>query len=385
MSGDPEQDYFADGMVEEIITVLSRFKSLFVIARNSSFTYKGQAVDIKQVGRELGVRYVLEGSVRKAAGRIRITGQLVQADTGTHIWADRYDGDLADIFQLQDKVALDVVSTITSKLEAAEMDRARRKPTATLDAYDYLLRGMASAYRLTSEATSDALKLFYKAIELAPDFALAHGWAAICYMWRSGSGWMTDRSQETAEAVRMARRAIELDKDDALTLSWAGMTLTTLGVDFDYGATLLERALALNPNLMQAWFAIGWVRIWNSQPEPAIEAFAHAMRLSPLDHFSFTMQQGVAFGHFLAGRYDEASTFAEKSLWVYQDRPSGLRLMAASHALAGRLEEARNAMALARRLDPALRVSDIKHWIRFRRADDLARYEEALRKAGLPE
>jgi adenylate cyclase len=385
MSGDPEQEYFADGMVEEIITVLSRFKSLFVIARNSSFTYKGQAVDIKQVGRELGVRYVLEGSVRKAAGRLRITGQLVQADTGTHIWADRFDGDLADIFQLQDKVALDVVSTITSKLETAEMDRAKRKPTATLDAYDYLLRGMASAYRLTRQATSDALNLFYKAIELAPDFALAYSWAAICYMWRSGSGWMTDRSQETAEAVRMARRAIELDKDDALTLSWAGMTLTTLAVDFDYGATLLERALALNPNLMQAWFAIGWVRIWNSQPEPAIEAFAHAMRLSPLDHFSFTMQQGIAFGHFLAGRYDEASRFAEKSLWVYQDRPSGLRLMAASHALAGRLEEARNAMALARQLDPALRVSDIKNWIRFRRPDDLARYEEALRKAGLPE
>src|SRR5262249_26820351 len=270
ISGDPEQEYFADGIVEEIITALSRFKSLFVIARNSSFTYKGKAVHIKQVGCELGVRYVLEGSVRKAAGRIRIAGRLVQADTGTQIWADRYDGDLADIFELQDKVALDVVSAITSRLEVAELDRARRKPTAALDAYDYYLRGVAYAYRLTKEATDDALKLFYKAIELAPDFALAHAWAAICCMWRSGSGWMTDRIPETAEAVRLARKAVELDNDDALTLSWAGLTLTTLGVDFDYGATLLERALVLNPNLVQAWFGTGWVRIWNSEPEAAI-------------------------------------------------------------------------------------------------------------------
>jgi TolB-like protein/class 3 adenylate cyclase len=385
MSGDPDQEYFVDGLVEDIITALSRFKSLFVIARNSSFAYKGAAVDIKQVGRELGVRYVLEGSVRRAVNQVRITGQLIQVNSGAHIWADRYDGDLAGIFELQDKVALDVVGAITSKLEAAEMDRARRKPTAALDAYDYHLRGMASLYRLTRESTSEALDLFYKAINLDPDFALPHGWATQCYMWRSGFGWLTDRNRETAEAVRLAQRAVELDSDDALPLSSAALTFIILGVDFNYGRALLERALLLNPNLMLAWLGMGWVNIWNGEAEPAIEAFTRAMRLSPLDPFNFGMLQGMAFGHFLAGRYNEASTWAEKSLRVHQERPSGLRLMAASYALAGRMEEARKAMTRARHLDPALRVSKVRDWIHFRRPEDLARYEGALRIAGLPE
>ena len=205
MSGDPEQEYFADGMVEDIITALSRIRWLFVIARNSSFTYKGRAVDVKQVGRELGVRYVLEGSVRKAANRVRITGQLIDAATGTHLWADRFEGSLDDIFELQDQVATSVVGAIAPQLERAEIERAKRKPTENLDAYDYYLRGMADLHQGTREAIDEALLLFEKAIELDPDFASAYGTAAWCYFWRKVNGWMIDKAG-AAEGARLARR-----------------------------------------------------------------------------------------------------------------------------------------------------------------------------------
>src|SRR5215468_3247157 len=208
LSGDPEQEYFADGMVEDIITALSRYRWLFVIARNSSFTYKGRAVDVKQVARELGVRYVLEGSVRKAASRVRIAGQLIDGSTGAHLWADRFEGALEDIFDLQDQVTASVVGAIAPRLEQAEIERAKRKPTESLDAYDYYLRGMASSYRWTKEGFSEALRMFYRAIELDPDFASAHGAAAWCYCLRKVSGWMTDREQERAETEMLARRAV---------------------------------------------------------------------------------------------------------------------------------------------------------------------------------
>ena len=204
MSGDPEQEYFADGMVEDIITALSRFRQLFVIARNSSFVYKGRAVDVKQVSRDLGVRYVLEGSVRKAANRIRITAQLIDASTGTHLWAERFDGGLEDIFDLQDQVTARVVGEIAPKLEQAEIERAKRKPTESLDAYNYFLRGMASVNQWTRAANDEALRLFYKAIELDPEFASAYGMAAWCYIWRKLNGWVVDRAQETSEGARLA-------------------------------------------------------------------------------------------------------------------------------------------------------------------------------------
>ena len=218
MSGDPEQEYFADGMVEDIITALSRMRWLFVIARNSSFTYKGRAVDVKQVGRELGVRYVLEGSVRKAGNRVRITGQLIDASTGAHLWADRFEGGLEDVFDLQDQVTASVVGAIAPKLEQAEIERAKRKPTESLDAYDYYLRGMAGVHRWTREANDEALRLFYRAIELDPEFRLGlwHG-GAMLFSAQDG-GWMTDRAQEVAEATRLARRAAELGRDDAVAL-----------------------------------------------------------------------------------------------------------------------------------------------------------------------
>ena len=223
LSSDPEQDYFADGMVEDIITALSRFKALFVIARNSSFTYKGRAVDVKQVGRELGVRYVLEGSVRKAANRVRITGQLVDTATGAHLWAERFDGGLRDIFDLQDQVTESVVGAIAPAVEKAEIERAKRKPTESLDAYALYLRGLARLYQFASrQANDEALRLFNSAIELDPDFAAAYGRAASCFPFAKTNGWFSDTANEIAEVTRLAQRAVELGKDDAIALTPAG-------------------------------------------------------------------------------------------------------------------------------------------------------------------
>ncbi|MCI0429248.1 MAG: winged helix-turn-helix domain-containing protein, partial [Rhodospirillales bacterium] len=253
LSGDPEQEYFADGVVEDIITALSRIRWLFVIARNSSFTYKGRAVDVKQVGRELGVGYVLEGSVRKAANRVRITGQLIDATTGAHLWAERFEGTLDDIFELQDQVATSVAGAIAPQLERAEIERAKRKPTESLDAYDYYLRGMANLHQGTREAIDAALPLFHAAIQLDPAFASAYGMAAWCHFWRKVNGWMTDRSQEVAEGARLARRAVELGRDDAVALTRGGHALAHLVGDLDGGIAFLDRALLLNPNLAAAW------------------------------------------------------------------------------------------------------------------------------------
>jgi TolB-like protein len=271
MSGDPEQEYLADGIVEDIITSLSRFRELFVIARNSSFTYKGRPVDVRQVGRELGVRYVLEGSVRKATNQVRITGQLIDAATGTHLWADRFEGALEDIFDLQDRVTTSVVGAIAPKLDQAEIERVRRKPTESLDAYDYYLRGIASYHQSTKDANSVALRLFHKAIELDPEFASAYGRAALCYVQRKHSGWMNDRVHETAEASRLARRAVEFGMDDAVALCGAGFALAYVGGDPEGGASFIDRALALNPNLAAARLYSGWIRISLGESELALE------------------------------------------------------------------------------------------------------------------
>ena len=385
MSGDPEQEYFADGVVEDIITALSRIRWLFVIARNSSFTYKGRAVDVKQVGRELGVRYVLEGSVRKAANRVRVTGQLIDVSTGAHLWGDRFEGALEDIFDLQDQVTTSVIGAIAPQLEHAEIERAKRKPTDSLDAYDYFLRGMANYYGRTREAINEALPLFYKAIELDTNFASAYGMAAWCYAWRKINGWMTDRIQEIAETGRLARRAAELGPDDAVALSRGAHALAYVVGDLDAAATFADRALALNPNLAGAWYASGWVRVFLGETDVAIKHFGQAMRLSPLDPHSIGMQAGTAFAHFLAGRFDEASLWAGKAMWENTNYLTTLVIAAASNALAGRPAEAQKTMVRLRELDPALRVSNVKDWAAFRRPEDLARLEEGLRKAGLPE
>jgi TolB-like protein/class 3 adenylate cyclase len=388
MSGDPEQEYFADGMVEDIITALSHFKALFVIARNSSFTYKGRAVDVKQVGRELGVRYVLEGSVRKSANRVRITGQLVDTATGAHLWAERFDGGLSDIFDLQDQVTESVVGAIAPALEKAEIERAKHKPTESLDAYALYLRGLAAFYQSqlgNRQAYDEALRLFNSAIELDPDFAAAYGRAAFCYVFAKINGWISVTPNEIAEVKRLAQRAVELGKDDAIALAPSGWALAFVVRDLEVGAALIDRALVLNSNLAEAWNFGGWAKNYLGEPETAIERFARAMRLSPLGPWVAGMRGGTAYAHFLLGRYDEAASWAAMALQDNPDLQFGLRVAAASNAMAGRPEQAYRAMARLRQLNPALRVSTLKDVVGPWRAEDLSRYEEGLRRAGLPE
>ena len=315
MSGDPEQEYFADGMVEDIITALSRFKSLFVIARNSSFTYKGKAVDIKQVGRELGVRYVLEGSVRKAGSRVRITGQLIDAATGAHLWADRFDGALDDIFALQDSVTQLVVGAISPELDRAEIERARRRPSGNIDAVTEVYRGLPHIHWPTSPENNDAaLQHFRNAIALDPTFPTAYGAAAVCLTWRRANRWPADFASDDAELLRLADRVKELGTDDAGTLSGIGFALFHNRVDFEAGIEMVDRAIRSNPNYAQAYNARGWFRVWDGGSDAAIADFEQAMRLSPRDPFSFTLMLGIAFGHFNACRHAEAAIWADRSI-----------------------------------------------------------------------
>jgi tetratricopeptide (TPR) repeat protein len=329
---------------------------------------------------------VLEGSVRKAANRVRITGHLRDAADGAHLWADRFEGSLEDIFDLQDHVTTSVVSAIAPKLEQAEIARAKRKPTESLDAYDCFLHGMENTYRHTSpESISEALRLFHKAIELDSNFAAAYGMAALCYVIRKASGWVTHRAQEIAEASRLARRAVELGKDDATALAMAGHALAYVVEDFDAGAFFLDRALVLNPNLASACFASAWLRIWIGEPEVAIQHIARLMRISPLDPLLPWIRSATVFAHVFAGRYDEAVPFAEQALSERPNSHQVLRSAALSYALAGRLEQARKAMATLRQIDPTLRVSNLKVLTPLQRPEDLAKYAEGMRLAGLPE
>jgi TolB-like protein len=384
MSGDPEQEYFADGMAEEIITGLSRLHWLFVIARNSSFTYKGRAVDAKQIGRELGVRYLLEGSVRKAANKVRITGQLIDTSTGGHLWADRFDGDLENIFDLQDQVTASVVGAIAPKVEQAEIERAKRKPTDSLHAYDYYLRGLAGVHLWTREANDEALAQFRKAIELDPHFASAYGLAARCYAQRLTGGWMTDRAAEIAEAERLARKAAALGRDDALALCTAGFALAYVAGYIEDGSALIDKALQLNPNIAWAWYFSAWVKVWLGDGDTALQHVTRAMRLNPNDPHLFNMQSAAAFGHFVMGRYAEAKARAQAALRDFPSHPTALRALAAICALGGQQAEAEKAMAQLRATDPALRISNLKEILPLQ-PEHFAVIAEGLRKAGLPE
>lgn len=387
LSGDTEQEYFADGIVEDIITALAHFRHLLVIARNSSFTYKGRAVDVKQVGRELGARYVVEGSVRREGDRLRITCQLIDALTGAHLWADRFDGTLAEVFDLQDKIASSIVGAITPKVEQAEIDRSKRKPTESLDAYDYYLRGLAIIDRTLSRgAANDALGLFKEAIARDPEFALAYARAARCYATRKSNGWMIDRTEEIAEATRLATRAVDLGREDAMALSFGGFVLGYVGGNLEESAVCIDQALVLNPNLAAAWGYSSWVKICLGEPNKAVEHAALAMRLSPLDPRLSSWQFCTGLAHFCAGHYDDAVLWTERALRHQHNYASAMRVAAASHALAGQPAKAQEMIARLCEINPTLRLSNLADVLPpFRRLDDRDRYIEGLRRAGLPE
>jgi len=385
MSGDAEQEYFADGVVEEIITALSRFHELFVIARNSSFVYKGRTVDVKQVGRELGVRYVLEGSVRRAGNRVRITGQLIDTATGAHLWADRFDGNLEDIFSLQDQITESTVGAIAPKVERAEMERSRRKATESLDAYDHYLRGLAALHLWTREGTDQALAQFGRAIELDPNYAAAHGMAARCYVMRKTGHWMTDYEEEAARAVQLANRAVELGPDDAVALGTAGFAILDLALNAETADLFTERALALNPNSAPTLLFSGWVKLFLGDRETAIERVTRAMRLSPRDPQAFSMQTALGFAHFAAGRHSDALMWAQSGMRERPAIPITAYLAAASAALAGDMELAHEIAAQVLRLVPDFKISKLERLVGHLRPEDFRRWREGLGLAGLPE
>ena len=385
LSGDPEQEYFAAGMVEDIIAALSRIRWLFVIARNSSFTYKGRSVDVQGIGAELGVRYVLEGSVRKCGDKVRITGQLIDATTGTHLWAERFEGQLRDVFELQDQIAESVVGAIAPQLELAEIARAKRKPTDSLDAYDLYLQGMAKLHSGSREAIDEALPLFYQAIERDPDYASAYGLAAWCHFWRKLNGWMTDRPREIAEGARLARLAVSLGRDDAVALTRGGHALAHLAGEIDSAIALLDRARLLNPNYAPAWYLGGILRALHGETDEAIRHLEHAVRLSPLDPERFRMQVGMALANFFAGHFDCAANWAEQALVNLPTLLPPVALIAASHALSGNMDRAEQAMQRLRALDPTLRLSNLQDWLPIQRPADFQRFSDGLRLAGLPE
>jgi adenylate cyclase len=385
MSGDQEQDYFADGMVEDITTALSRIKWLFVIARNSSFAYKGKAVDIKQVGRELGVRYVLEGSVRKAGGRVRITGQLIDAESGIHLWADRFDGDLNDVFELQDKITESVIGAVSPKLQQSEFERSSRKPPANLTAYDYYLRGYSKLHFSKREVFVEAQPLFRKAIELEPDYAVAYATAAFWHVALISFGWSEDRAREVKDAITFARKALELNKDDALVLTQAGYTLAYIANELEESADLLKRATTEDPNYALAWNFRGLVNVFLGNYEDAIVYLRRALRLSPFDPWVFTTHNGLAYASLFSGRHDEATAWAETSVRVNPDYLGSRRISMACYSISGRIDAAKAAWEVARRMDPTQRISDIRQRYPIRRDEDVARLAQAFRLAGMPE
>jgi adenylate cyclase len=386
MTGDPEQEYFVDGVVEEITTAISRLPWLFVIARNSSFTYKGKAVDVKQVARELGVRYVLEGSVRKAANRVRITGQLIDTASGAHIWADRFDGTLDDIFELQDQVAGGVVGAIEPKLRSAEIERAVRKPTESLDAWDLYLRALALRYQYTEESIREAVSLLERALAIDPACAPAAAMIGSCLLHQRIHGFGQVSAAEIAEAVRLARIAVEVGQDDPDALWMAGWTLSGFTREHATAENVIDRALALNPNSAHAWVARGLVSIFQDRPNQAIEAIERAIRLSPLDPWggrAFTSP--LAMAHFAAGRYEEAIQWADRALAAQPDYRPALRIKAACCAYLDRIEEARNWLGRVLEIEHGLTLARLKASMSQFSPGLMTRFAEGLRKAGLPE
>jgi TolB-like protein/tetratricopeptide (TPR) repeat protein len=382
LSGDPEQEYFADGMVDDIITGLSRIKWLFVIARNSTFAYKGRAVDVKQVGRDLGVRYVLEGSVRKAADRVRITGQLIDAATGAHVWAERYDRKFDEIFALQDEIALSVVGMIGPSLRQAEVERVKRKRPENLDAYDLVLQAQPDVYSGMPERVTKALVLLERALALDPTYALAHAFAAMCHhclFLRAGL-----HEEERTASIRHARAAIVHGQDDALALTFAGFSIGMDGHDHAAAFAALEAALAVSPSSALTYIVGGVIFGWAGKAERAIEWGERAMRLSPFDPWAWSAFHSLTLGHFHRGRYEEAANAAHKAVQFNPGHSISHMLLAAPLAKLGRLEESKAAAARVLELQPAFRYS--RQFAGVDCAPALAAsLGEALRATGLPE
>ena len=382
MSGDPEQEYFADGIVEDIITALSRFKSLFVIARNSSFTFKGRAVDIKEVGRRLGVRYVLEGSVRKASGKVRITGQLIDAVTGAHIWADRFERDLTDVFALQDEVTVAVVSAIEPKMLQTEIAMATRRRPENLTAYDFYLRATQQYYLMDREGLAEAIRLAHRALELDPRFGSVAALAGVCHMQNVVLGYANDLQFDRKEAVRLVRLALSIDDSDPETLARASITSAFMVGDSEAEIEMADRAVALNPNSWSTWNCRGHVYRVAGLPEEAIRSFERAVRMSPVDPRLHGTFHGIGMALIELGRFDEAIVVGKKALRQNPSYVATYRCLASAFAHLVRDAEAHDAAARVLEIEPAFTISA---FIARGGQPNAKLFIEGLRKAGLPE
>jgi adenylate cyclase len=381
--GDPEQGYFADGIVEDIITALSRARWLFVIARNSSFAYRGKAFDVRQVGRELGVRYVLEGSVRKAGERVRITGQLIDAWSGAHLWAERFEGVLAEVFELQDRVAEGVAGAIEPTLRGAEIERARRKPTDSLDAYDLYLRALPHVFTTMAEGVREALRLLDRALVLDPGYAAALGFKAWCHLQSHLHGWTGDGEAERAAGEQAARRAVASGRDDPTALALGGLVVSLLARDHEAGLAALGRAVALNPSSALAFGASALVHCFAGDYGTAIEHGRRALRLSPFDPLAYRPLIALAFAHLFTDRHEEAAEYAARAIQANPGLDVSHTILVASLVELGRLEEARAAAGQLMAAFPTFRIAQRRR-AGFRDTARFEAYLAALRRAGLP-
>src|SRR4051794_4737709 len=381
LSADPDQEHLADGIVEEIGAALSRVRSFFVISRNSTFTYKGRAVDPRHVGRGLGGRYVLEGSVRRSGTRRRIMAQLVEAATGGHVWGERYDGELADIFDLQDRVTEAVVGAIEPTIRLSEIERAKRKRPDSLDAYDCVMRAFPAVWSQEPEVIAEGLRLAEQAISLDPSYALPKALAAWCYAQRVVYMRTAVPGEDKQKAFRLAQEAASLDHTDPLVLTVLSAAYPLVG-QFDLGLAAVEKALAADPNSAWAWTRSGYLNAYIQSPDRAIEHFRRAIRLSPLDPMHYNALFGIGSAHFAKGDYSEAVKWVEKAL---SEKPSAMwayRLLATAYANAGRLEEARWAASKLRAAYPEINIKSLEATSTL---GAMRGFVEGLRLAGIPE
>jgi adenylate cyclase len=383
MSGDPEQEYFADGLVEDIITALSRVRSFFVIARNSSFTYKGRPVDVRQVSRELGVRYVLEGSIRKAGPRVRITGQLVDATTGHHVWADRFDGDLSDIFELQDRVTESVVGAVEPSIRLEEIRQARARPTSYITAYDLYLRALPGFYSMTSEGFAEVRRLTNEALSIDPGFILAKALGAYIRSISVSQCW--HEPDDIRVAVRMAREVLAGARNDPTSLRFAAQVLAYSAKDYETALAAIDRSLYLNPNSAQSYTGGGWVNAHASRPLVAIDHFHKAMRLSPVDPEKGIALSGIGMSYLMLERHEEALAWGENALREMPGYGSSYRVIIGALVGLGRLDEARAAACRLMEAFPTFSLSLQKRINPWRDQAFAERYVEAMRIAGVPE
>jgi len=385
MSGDPEQEYFADGVVEDIITALSHFSRLFVIARNSSFTYKGRAVDVRQVGQELGVRYVLEGSVRRSQDRLRLTGQLIDARDGTHLWAERFDGSMQDVFGLQDEMTSMIVGAIAPRLQMAEIERAKKSRPDSLDAYDLYLRALAAIREMTLADSDVALAYVDRALKIDPEYAVAAGLGAWASTLRVAQNWAVDREVEKRRGVALGRLAVLKGQEDADALAAGGYALAFLGGELHEGLRAIEQAINLNPNNAMGLMHAGWVRSYMGRPREAVDALHRSMRLSPRDPMLFRAQGALAYAHFLLREFEQAITAGKQAIESNPNYTVPYRAVASALAHTGRIDEAREMIARLTVLVPDLSLSTLPEVVVFRHSGGLDLILEGLRRAGVPE